>query len=268
MLLKVATWNVNSIAARLPIALKWLSDLDPDQRPDVIGLQEIKCIEEKFPAGEFEKIGYKSVAFGQPAYNGLATLVKEELAGSLEVIQKNFPGDAEDAQRRLLAVKVAGVTIINVYVPNGQAVGHEKYIFKLNWFEKLKTYLDNAYDPGEPLVLMGDFNVAPEDIDVWDTAVWRGKILFSEPEHQALQVIESWGLSDTYRKLYPDKQEFSWWDYRMKGFSRNLGLRIDLILATDPLLKVCRAVTIDKEPRAWERPSDHTPVIASFELDG
>lgn len=267
MTLKIATWNVNSIAARLPIATQWLEKLDPDQRPDVIGMQEIKCIDEKFPTEAFEKLGYKSVTFGQPAYNGLATLVKDELAGSMEVLQKNLPDDLEDAQRRLLAVRVAGVTVINVYVPNGQSVGSAKYDYKLDWLARLRTYLDNVFAPTERLALMGDFNVAPEDIDVWDPKVWVGKILFSEPEHRALQVLESWGLTDSYRKLYPEAQEFSWWDYRMNGLKRNLGLRIDLILATDPLMKTCQAVTIDKEPRTWERPSDHTPVIATFDLD-
>ncbi|MBN9386828.1 MAG: exodeoxyribonuclease III [Chloroflexi bacterium] len=266
MTLKIATWNVNSIAARLPIATQWLESLTPETRPDVIGMQEIKCVDEKFPASEFEKLGYKSVIFGQPTYNGLATLVRDELAGSLEVLQKNLPDDQEDAQRRLLAVKVAGVTVINVYVPNGQSVGSAKYDYKLDWLARLRQYLDNMFVPTEKLTIIGDFNVAPEPIDVYDPKVWEGKILFSEPERQAINVLQSWGLNDSYRKLNPALQEFSWWDYRAAGFRRNLGLRIDLIMATDPLLATCQAVTIDKEPRTWERPSDHTPVIAAFDI--
>ncbi len=266
MTLKIATWNVNSIAARLPIATQWLESLDPARRPDVIGMQEIKCIDEKFPAGEFEKLGYKSVTFGQPTYNGLATLVKDELASEMEVLQKNLPDDLEDAQRRLLAVKVAGVTVINVYVPNGQSVGSEKYAYKLDWLARMRNYLDSKYAPTERLALMGDFNVAPEPVDVYDPKFWEGRILFSQPERQALQRLENWGLYDSFRKLNPDVQEFSWWDYRQAGFRRNLGLRIDLILTTEPLLETCQLVTIDKEPRTWERPSDHTPVIATFDL--
>ncbi len=266
-MIKIATWNVNSIAARLPVATKWLGDMASEQRPDIIGLQEIKCVDGKFPADEFASLGYQSVVFGQPTYNGLAMLVKNEMAGGgLEVIQKNLPDDPDDAQRRLLAVRTGGVTVINIYLPNGQSTDSPKYIYKLDWMARLQQYLATAFDPGQPLVLMGDFNVAPAAIDVYDPKFWEGRILFSPPEREAYRLIESWGLVDTFRRLYPEVQLFSWWDYRQAGFRRNLGLRIDLILATKSLMDICQAVVIDKEPRSWERPSDHTPVIATFDL--
>jgi exodeoxyribonuclease-3 len=266
MTFKIATWNVNSIAARLPLATRWLETYSPEQRPDIICLQEIKCVDEKFPAAEFEALGYQSLVYGQPAYNGLATLVKTNMAAGISEIQKGLPGDEEGAPRRLLSATINGLRVVNVYIPNGQAVGAEKYYYKLDWLARLRAYFDSLGDPAQPVVLLGDFNVAPDPVDVHDPAAWNGRILFSLPERKALQDVKDWGLEDTFRNLYPEVQAFSWWDYRQAGFRRNLGLRIDHIWVSKPLMQVCREVIIDKEPRGWERPSDHTPVIAAFEL--
>ncbi len=266
MALKIVTWNVNSIAARLPLATRWLESFSPEQRPDIICLQEIKCVDEKFPAADFAALGYQSLVYGQPTYNGVAILVKDNMAAGISDIQKGLPNDDETAQRRLLSATINGLRVVNVYIPNGQAVGAEKYFYKLDWLARLRAYFDGLGDASQPLVLLGDFNVAPDPLDVYDPAIWEGKILFSQPEKQALQVVKDWGLQDTFRTLYPEVQAFSWWDYRQAGYRRNLGLRIDHIWVTQPLMQVCREVIIDKEPRGWERPSDHTPVIAAFEM--
>ncbi|HEX2916795.1 MAG TPA: exodeoxyribonuclease III [Chloroflexia bacterium] len=262
MTLTIASWNVNSIAARLPLALQWLNLA----HPDVVCLQEIKCVDEKFPAADFAAAGYESLIFGQPTYNGVAILYKSMLAGQVELIQKGLPDDPPDAQRRLLAARIAGTTVIDVYIPNGQAVGSEKYAFKLEWLDRLRKFLDSSFDPAQPLALCGDFNVAPDPVDVHDPALWEGKVLFSLPERAAMQTVKDWGLHDSFRELYPAVAEYSWWDYRQAAFRRNLGLRIDHIWTTGSLFERCRQVVIDKEPRTWERPSDHTPVIATFDI--
>lgn len=261
MSFSIATWNVNSIAARLPLVVRWLTE---SQQPDILCLQEIKCLDEKFPVAQFASLGYHSLTFGQPTYNGVATLVREGLTDSISEVQKGFPDDAPDAQRRLLAATIGGVRVVNVYIPNGQAVGTEKYAFKLEWLARLRSWLDSTGNPAQPLVLCGDFNVAPDPLDVYDAQAWEGKILFSEPEKTALAQIGQWGLTDTFRQLYPTQVAYSWWDYRQASFRRNLGLRIDHIWATAGLLPRCQQVEIDLTPRSWERPSDHTPVVASF----
>ncbi len=260
MLDSLVTWNVNSIAARLPVVVRWLEA----HRPGVLCLQEIKCIEEKFPVADFVRLGYQTVAYGQPTYNGVATLVRDDLAATIEEVQKGFVGEGAEAHRRLLAVRLGGVWVVNVYVPNGQAVGSDKYVYKLDWLARLRAFLDQGYDSAQPLALCGDFNVAPDPLDVYDSTQWEGKILFSLPERAALGEVKAWGLHDAFRLHHPDKVEFSWWDYRQASFRRNLGLRIDHIWLSEPLLKLCQDVTIDPEPRTWERPSDHTPVIARF----
>lgn len=257
--MKIATWNINSISVRLPHVLEWISA----NRPDALCLQEIKCKDEKFPAAAFTELGYKAEVFGQQTYNGVATL--SLLSGS--DTQKGFPGDAEDAQRRLLATTINGVRIVNVYIPNGSEVGSDKYRFKLDWLAKLRKFLGENCDPKQQLVLCGDFNIAPEDRDVHDPKLWKGQILCSDAERAALQVIENWGLVDVFRQHHEDDGIFSWWDYRGGGFPKNHGLRIDHLWATEPLAELCTAVWIDKAPRAMERPSDHAPVVAEFDLD-
>lgn len=257
--MKIATWNINSISVRLPHVLEWISA----NRPDALCLQEIKCKDEKFPAAAFAELGYKAEVFGQQTYNGVATL--SLLSGS--DTQKGFPGDAEDAQRRLLATTINGVRIVNVYIPNGSEVGSDKYQYKLGWLSQLRKFFDDHCDPQQPLVLCGDFNIAPEDRDVHDPKAWAGQILCSEAERTALRTIEDWGLVDVFRQLHEDDGIFSWWDYRGGAFPKNHGLRIDHLWASESLAEQCVAAWIDKTPRMLERPSDHAPVVAEFDLE-
>jgi exodeoxyribonuclease-3 len=254
---KLATWNVNSITARLPLVLRWLDGA----RPDVLCLQETKCTDERFPAEAFRELGYASQSFGQPTYNGVAIL--SLLA--CEDVRRGFRDDGAGAQARLIAATVGGVRVVNVYVPNGQSVGSDKYQFKLEWMRRLREFFDSDYGTGEPVFLCGDFNVAPEDRDVHNPKIWEGRILFSEPEKAALEHVRKWGFIDAFRLHNSEGKLFSWWDYRSGAFRRNLGLRIDHVWVSPPLAKKCAAAFIDKEPRGWERPSDHAPVIVELE---
>ena len=254
--MKIATWNVNSIAARLPLVVKWLEYV----RPSVLCLQETKCTDDKFPFATFAEMGYKTEAFGQRTYNGVAILARTEIGSA----QRGFPEDDESAQARLLAATVEGVRIVNVYVPNGQFVGSDKYRFKLEWMQRLRALLDEQHKASEPVLLCGDFNVAPAEIDVHDPALWQGRILFSRRERAALEHIREWGFTDAFRLHTKEGGHFSWWDYRQGSFRRNAGLRIDHIWVSQPLVARSIATWIDKEPRTWERPSDHTPVVAEF----
>ncbi len=254
--MKVATWNVNSVLARTENVVSWLETA----RPDVACLQETKCIDDRFPCVEFETQGYGSALFGQATYNGVAVLSR----APVEVLRRGLPDDREDAQRRLLDIRTQGVRIINVYAPNGERVGSDKYSFKLAWYGRLRQYLDDHCRNDEPLILCGDFNVAPDERDVYDPLVWEGRILFSIPEREALQSLVSWGLVDLFRVHHAEPGLFSWWDYRAGAFRRNQGLRIDHVLATAPMAERCTGVEIDRQVRAKERPSDHAPVIAEF----
>lgn len=255
--MKLATWNVNSVTARLPLVTKWLAEA----RPDILCLQELKCTDEKFPAEAFSELGYQSATFGQKTYNGVAILARSELTE----LQRGFPDDEEGAQARLLAATIGGVRVVNVYVPNGQFVGSDKYRFKLEWMRRLREFFDVHFDTGAQVLLCGDFNVAPDERDVHDPAEWEGRILFSRRERAALDDIKGWGFVDAFRLHTDEGGHFSWWDYRQGGFRRDAGLRIDHIWTSQQLAARCTASWIDKEPRGWERPSDHTPVVAEFE---
>jgi len=254
---KVATWNVNSLNVRLQHVLEWLGSVSPD----VLVLQEIKQVNEAFDAGAFSEIGYQAVASGQKTYNGVAVICKHQPEDPVT----DFPG-FEDPQRRILATTIDGVRVINLYVPNGSSVGSEKYDYKLGWLAALQSFLRDELTSHERLVVLGDFNIAPDDRDVYDPVKWGDDILCSPAERAALGDILSLGLIDVFRQFDQPESSFSWWDYRAAGFRRNAGLRIDLILASAPLSAACTASYIDKEPRAWERPSDHTPVIAEFDI--
>lgn len=254
--MKFATWNVNSIIARLPVVVKWLGEAEPD----VLCLQETKCVDGKFPAEAFAELGYKSETFGQPTYNGVAILSRNKC----ESVGRGLPDDEAGAQARVLAATVEGVRVINVYIPNGAFVGSDKYAFKLEWMKRLREFFDSHYKTDEPVLLCGDFNVAPEDRDVHNPKLWEGKVLFSQPERAALDRIKQWGFQDAFRLLNSEEKQFSWWDYRAGAFKRNHGLRIDHIWVSEPLAKRVKAASIDKQPRTWERPSDHTPVIVEF----
>jgi len=255
--MKIATWNVNSLNVRLPHVLEWLASAEPD----VLVLQEIKQVSEGFPEASFVEAGYQAIASGQKTYNGVAVISRKPSADQVT----DFPG-FEDPQRRILASTIDGVRVINLYVPNGHSVGSEKYEYKLGWLAALKVFLQDQLKTHDKLVVLGDFNIAPEDRDVYDAEKWGDDILCSPLERGALGELLKLGLTDVYRNFEQPEKAFSWWDYRRAGFQRNAGLRIDLILASDTMTAACQASNIDREPRTWERPSDHTPVIAEFSL--
>ena len=254
--MKIATWNVNSILARLPNVTRWLDEA----RPDVLCMQETKCTDDKFPAEVFRERGYNSLSFGQQTYNGVAILSLMDTEGA----QRGYLDDDEGAQSRLLATKVGGIQVVNVYIPNGQMVGSEKYQFKLEWLRRLRDFFDTQYESNKPVVLCGDFNVAPEERDVHDARLWQGRILFSDPERAAMDEVKAWGFTDAFRLHTEAGGHYSWWDYRAGAFRRNHGLRIDHIWISRPLVARNTSTWIDMNPRTWERPSDHVPVVAEF----
>lgn len=256
--MKIATWNVNSVRARLPRVLEWLDHY----HPDVACLQEIKVVDDDFPVAEFEARGYRCLVNGQKTYNGVAILSRHE---AVDVI-RTLPGDAADADARFLAATIAGIRVVNLYVYNGRDVGHPMYATKLEWFARLRTWLDTLPSPDEPVLLCGDFNVAPDDRDVWDPEQWRDRILFSEPEKAAFHQLLDWGLEDAFRRLEVEGGHYTWWDYRGGAFRRGWGLRIDHILVSRPLAERCLAVDIHRDLRKGEKPSDHAPVMATFNL--
>jgi len=252
---KIATWNVNSLKVRLPHVLEWLAA----NEPDVLVLQEIKQVTEAFPTEELAAAGYQSIASGQKTYNGVAVISRVEATDPVF----EFP-DFEDPQRRVLAATVDGIRVVDLYIPNGSEVGSEKYAYKLGWLRKLHEFLADELTRHRRLVVLGDFNIAPADEDVHDPEKWGEAILCSPPERQALTDVLDLGLTDVFRNFEHPEKTFSWWDYRAAGFRRNIGLRIDLILTTDAMTSACTASYVDKEPRTWERPSDHAPVVAEF----
>jgi len=229
--------------------------------PHVLVLQEIKQVTEKFPSDDLMELGYHSVASGQKTYNGVAVLSKSPPSDPVT----DFP-DYEDPQRRILASTINNVRIIDLYVPNGSAVGTDKYEYKLAWLASLRNFLKTELRRHENVIVLGDFNIAPADEDVYDPVKWGDAVLCSPLERKALNALLDLGLSDVFREFEQPEKSFSWWDYRAAGFRRNAGLRIDLILTSAAMTKRCTASYIDKEPRAWDRPSDHAPVIAEFKI--
>lgn len=255
--MKIASWNINSLNVRLPQVLAWLAV----EQPDLLALQETKLIDEKFPCAEIEAIGYRAIYIGQKTYNGVAILSREPV----QDVVMGIPG-FEDTQRRVLTASYKGIRLVNLYVPNGESVESDKYRYKLNWLEKVRAWLQLELAEYQRLVAVGDFNIAPEPRDVHDPQRWEGQVLFSVPERAAFQNLLDLGLCDTFRLFDQPEKIFSWWDYRMLGFRRNHGLRIDHILASPALCQVCQSCRIDKGPRGHERPSDHAPVIAEFHV--
>jgi len=255
MSLKIASWNVNSLRVRLPHLLTWLTQ----QQPDMVALQELKMEDKDFPIAEISQAGYHAVFNGQKTYNGVALLSKQPL----EKIEKAFP-DFMDEQRRVLAANLADVRIINLYVPNGASVGSDKYEYKLRWLKQLRDYLKAQLLLYPKLIVLGDFNIAPEDRDVHDSKAWQGNVLVSEPERIALRDVIADGFIDSFRLFEQGIGHYTWWDYRLNAFKRDLGLRIDHILISHALQSSCTACYIDKTPRTWERPSDHAPILAQF----
>jgi exodeoxyribonuclease-3 len=254
--MRIASWNVNSLGVRLPHVEQWCASA----QPDVLALQETKLEDHKFPREAIEALGYASTCSGQKTYNGVALLAR----GPIEDVLCDIPG-LDDPQRRILVATIGGIRVVNLYVVNGQAVGSEKYAHKLHWLERVTAFLAEEIRRHPAMVVLGDFNIAPDDRDVHDPAAWNERILCSTPERDALKRILDLGLHDSFRLFDEAPGTFSWWDYRQAAFRRNLGLRIDLVLASDALRSRCRASTIDRSPRTWERPSDHAP--AMLELD-
>lgn len=255
--MRIASWNVNSLRVRLQHVLDWLESASPD----VLGIQETKTKDPDFPAEAFAEAGYQSAFAGQPTYNGVAMLAREPLGATITDLDS-----FDDEQRRVLGATVGGVRVLNLYVPNGQSVESEKYRYKLSWLGALHAHLTRELREHEHCVVIGDFNIAPEDRDVHDPEQWRGKVLCSDAERAALNNILELGFVDTFRLHEAADSHFSWWDYRAAAFRRNMGLRIDLILASKSLASRCTTAAIDVAPRRLERPSDHTPVYADFEV--
>lgn len=256
--MKIASWNVNSLNVRLPHLEQWLRDA----APDVVGVQETKLEDNKFPDAVLAGLGYRSVFAGQKTYNGVAIIARDH---AIEDVCIGIPG-FDDAQRRVIAATVNGVRVVNLYVVNGQDLGTEKYEYKLRWLDAVHGWLTEELRTHPRMVVLGDFNIAPDDRDVHDPAVWNdGHILTSGAERQALKRLTDLGLHDAYRLHHDDAGQFSWWDYRQAAFRRNMGLRIDLTLVSDALRGTAAASGIDREPRTWERPSDHAPVWVQLE---
>jgi exodeoxyribonuclease-3 len=250
-----ATWNVNSLKVRLPHLLTWLDSV----KPDVVGLQETKTVDEAFPVAELEAAGYHSAFAGQKTYNGVAILAREPITDVIIGI----PG-FEDGQKRVICATIGTLRFLNLYVPNGQSVESDKYLYKLDWLHALEGYCAGLIRGYPSFAVAGDFNIAPDDRDVHDPDSWRGQVLCSEPERDAFTRLTTLGLVDTYRLFNDGDGVYSWWDYRQGAFRRNRGLRIDHILASGQLAERCMGVSIDVEPRTWDRPSDHAPVVARF----
>ena len=276
--IRIAAWNVNSLKVRLPHVLRWLQDQEKKQQPiDALCLQELKLTDDKYPHAELEAVGYLSLAAGQKTYNGVAIIVRKAALASIasDVATtflkpiRNIPGN-DDEQQRILAATIpfAGtkpIRLISAYFPNGQSPDSDKFAYKLNWLSKLQTWLAEEIEQNPRLALLGDFNIAPADADVHDPKAWEGQNLVSPPERNAFQEFINLGLSDSFRMFEQAPKTFSWWDYRMMGFRRNAGMRIDHILLSDALKEKCSVSIVDKEPRTWEQPSDHAPVIATIQ---
>ena len=274
---RIAAWNVNSLKVRIPQVLRWLQDQEKKQQPiDALCLQELKLTDDKYPHQELEDAGYLSLAAGQKTYNGVAIIVRKaalapiasDIATSFLKPTRNIP-NFEDEQQRILAATIpfAGtqpMRLVSAYFPNGQSPDSDKFVYKLSWLKALQTWLSEELQQNSRLALLGDFNIAPTDTDVHDPSKWIGQNLVSPEERQAFQELLELGLTDSFRMFEQPPKTFSWWDYRMMGFRRNAGLRIDHILLSESLKEKCSASIVDKEPRTWEQPSDHAPVIATI----
>ena len=276
-LVRIVAWNVNSLKVRLPQVLKWLQDQERAKKPiDALCLQELKLTDDKYPHRELEDAGYLSLAAGQKTYNGVAIIVRKAalapMASDLETTflkpVRNIPGNV-DEQQRILAATVCfkgtqPIRLISAYFPNGQSPDSDKFVYKLGWLKALEAWLRDEISQNSRLALLGDFNIAPNDLDVYDPSKWIGQNLVSPPEREAFQRLIELGLTDSFRMFEQAPKSYSWWDYRMMGFRRNAGMRIDHILLSEALKDKCTASMIDKEPRTWEQPSDHAPVIAEI----
>lgn len=256
--MRIATWNVNSIRARIDHVNDWLKLANPD----VLCVQETKVVDTEFPTDTFARLGYETARIGQRSYNGVALISRHPI----EQLSFGFHDAKEGEDARLIAATIRGVRILSAYVPNGKNLDSPSYPEKLEWLGRLRRTLDATCSPEGPVVLAGDFNIARDDRDVFDPEAMAGKIHFSPPEHQALENVLAFGLEDCFRLKNQEAGNYSWWDYRMGAFRRNRGLRIDYIFGTGRITKRLSSANIDKVPRTWEKPSDHAPVVIDFEL--
>ena len=255
--MRIASWNVNSLKVRLPQVRDWLEK----HRPDALCLQELKLEDAAFPVAELESIGYSAAFSGQKTYNGVAILSQVPA----QTVVRGIPG-FEDPQRRVISAEVGGVRLVCAYVPNGQSVDSDKYRYKLDWLAAFRTWLEQELALHPKLAVLGDYNIAPEDRDVHDPKAWEGNVLVSPAEREAFRRLIGLGLVDSFRLFEQPERSFTWWDYRMNGFKRNLGLRIDHILLSTALAPACTGCSVDLDPRRNERPSDHAPVVAEIDL--
>lgn len=256
--MRIVTWNVNSIGSRLDRLIAFLGR----HEPDVVCLQELKCEDFKFPLEAVRQAGYDAVFYGQKTYNGVALLLRKATVGEAPAaVVRGFGDGVDDPAARFIGAEIGGVHVYSLYVPNGQEVGSDKYFYKLNWLARLRRFLERHHQPSDAVVLAGDYNVAPTDADVHDPKSWQEKILCSTREREALAHVCAYGFEDAYRRLYPNETQFTWWDYRNLSFPKNLGLRIDLLLASAPLGSRLLRCTVDRDERKGEKPSDHAPVL-------
>ena len=257
--MKIATWNVNGINSRLAQVLDWCTK----EQPDVLCLQESKCVDAKFPHSKLRAIGYPHIEFhGEKAYNGVAIISKHPI----EDLHRNFPDDVKDVPRRLIAGTIDGVRVVNVYVPHGTKFGSDKFAFKLEWIARLRKYFDANFDLADMVLLVGDLNVAPHEMDVWNPRYWQDRMHFTKPEREAIHNLKRWGFVDLFRQLNDEEKAYSWWSHFHHDFEKDRGLRIDHIWASPALADNCKDCWIDKGPRGLEHPSDHAPVVAEFKL--
>lgn len=254
--MRIVSWNVNSVTARLERVFAYVER----EKPDVLCLQELKCLDEKFPTEAFRERGYDVAVFGQKTYNGVAILSRTPL----EDVRRGFDDGEADPASRFVGATVNGWRVYSAYVPNGEAPGTEKYAYKLRWYERMAAFFAKHHRPTDDVILCGDFNVAPEDRDVHDPKAWNEKILCSIAERAALRRVTEWGFQDTLRKHVTDAGVYSWWDYRMLGFQKNHGLRIDFVLATMGPYERCLGARVVRDERKGPKPSDHAPVEATF----
>lgn len=257
--MKIATWNINGISSRLQHVLDWASS----EQPDVLCLQELKCVDERFPLQKLKGAGFPHIDFhGEKAYNGVAILSKHRIYG----LQKNYPNDREDAPKRLISGSINGVQVVNVYAPHGTALGSDKMAYKLDWFQRLREHFDNNFSVDDNLVLVGDLNIAPHEMDVWKPSLFKDRTHFSKPERDAIRDLKRWGFVDVFRQINADEKLFTWWSNFHNDFEKDRGMRIDFIWASPPLAETCVDCFVDKTPRGWEHPSDHAPVVAEFRI--
>ncbi len=258
--MKIATWNINGISSRLDHVIKWSKTVEPD----VLCLQETKTTDAKFPIAKIKRAGYEHIAIcGERAYNGVAILSRLPL----DDIVRGFPDDGDDQPRRLLAATAEGIRIVTAYFPHGTLIGSDKFKFKIDWVNKLRKYFDRYYQRDEDVLLCGDTNICPHEMDMWNVPYWAKRMHFTREERDAFQRVKKWGFVDVFRQINDEAGQYTWWDtFRESSFTKNRGLRLDHIWASASLAEKCIDCWIDREPRGWEHPSDHAPVVAEFRI--